>query len=185
MSGPSGCGKSTLLKRLFADFPNEFGFSVSHTTRKPRAGELDGREYHFVTKEQMLSEIDQGKFIEHAVFGGNMYGTTFAAVEAVTLEHDKICILDVDRQGVESIKKCADMDAYFLFIKPPSLEVLAQRLRGRGTETDESFEKRMASVASDMAFAEQPGAYDKAIVNDVLDTAYSELKSFVKEKYHI
>lgn len=82
--GPSGSGKSTLVTKLMKDFPNTFGFSVSHTTRKPREGELEGKHYHFTTKPEMQAAIDSGKFIESAVFTGNMYGTSKAAVEAVT-----------------------------------------------------------------------------------------------------
>eukprot|EP00158_Paraphelidium_tribonemae_P002576 Partr_v1_DN25488_c0_g1_i1_m53698 putative guanylate kinase len=183
ISGPSGCGKSTILKKLFADYPNSFGFSVSHTTRKPRSGELDGREYNFVTRHEFEQAIKDLKFIEHAEFGGNLYGTSIAAVQAVSsAAAGKICILDIERNGVESVKK-TDMNALFVYIKPPSIEELKKRLKGRGTESEETFEKRMATVEVDMEYAMRPGSYDKIIVNDDLETAYGELKSFLISSY--
>ncbi|KAJ2769375.1 guanylate kinase, partial [Coemansia nantahalensis] len=97
--GPSGTGKSTLLKRLFAEHPAEFGFSVSNTTRNPRAGEVNGKDYHFVSREQFLEAVARSEFIEHAEFSGNMYGTTVRAVKDVA-EAGKTCILDIDVQGV-------------------------------------------------------------------------------------
>ena len=97
ISGPSGAGKSTILKRLFAEFPDKFGFSVSHTTRAPRAGEEDGREYHFTTKEKFLELVEQGGFIEHAQFGGNHYGTSIRAVEEIA-ERGRVCILDIEME---------------------------------------------------------------------------------------
>jgi guanylate kinase len=97
ISGPSGAGKSTILKRLFEEFPNKFGFSISHTTRNPRAGEENGREYHFVTKEEFLDLVDKKGFIEHAQFGGNHYGTSIKAVEDIA-EKGRICILDIEME---------------------------------------------------------------------------------------
>lgn len=97
ISGPSGAGKSTILKRLFAEFPDKFGFSVSHTTRAPRAGEENGREYHFTTKEKFLELVEQGGFIEHAQFGGNHYGTSIRAVEEIA-ERGRVCILDIEME---------------------------------------------------------------------------------------
>ncbi|RKO95092.1 P-loop containing nucleoside triphosphate hydrolase protein, partial [Caulochytrium protostelioides] len=93
--GPSGSGKSTLLKRLFRDFPNRFGFSVSHTTRAPRPGEVDGREYHFVTRDALLAAVDRGEFVESATYANNTYGTSFAAVNDV-LRRGVNVILDID-----------------------------------------------------------------------------------------
>ncbi|KAG1219982.1 hypothetical protein G6F35_007041 [Rhizopus arrhizus] len=100
ISGPSGSGKSTLLKKLFSEYPSTFGFSISHTTRKPRPGEQDGKDYHFVEKEHMISEVEAGKFIESATFSGNMYGTSIKAVEDVVAQ-GKVCVLDIDMQGVK------------------------------------------------------------------------------------
>merc|ERR1711892_990102 len=119
MSGPSGVGKSTILKKMMADFPDSFGFSISHTSRNPREGEKDGVDYHFSIKEQMQAEVEQGLFIGSATFGGNMYGTSKRAVRDVS-EQNKICILDIDEQGVKNLKGITDINPIFCFIKPPS-----------------------------------------------------------------
>ena len=134
--GPSGSGKSTLLKRLMAEYPNAFAFSVSHTTRKPRPGEENGKDYHYVSREEILAGIENGEFLEYAEFSGNYYGTSKKAVETV-LSSGRICALDVDIQGVKNLKK-TDLNPVYLFIKPPSLETLETRLRERGTETEDS-----------------------------------------------
>lgn len=97
ISGPSGAGKSTILKRLFDEYPDKFGFSISHTTRQPRAGEQNGREYHFVAKEEFERLIGEKKFIEHAQFGGNYYGTSIKAVEDIA-EKGRVCILDIEME---------------------------------------------------------------------------------------
>ncbi|KAI3661413.1 hypothetical protein MP638_003886 [Amoeboaphelidium occidentale] len=181
IAGPSGSGKSTLLKRLFADYPDAFGFSVSHTTRKPRPGEVNGKDYFFTDVDTFVKEVNEGKFVESAVYGGNHYGTSKAAIKAVAENH-KICILDIDRRGVQSIKK-TDMNANYLFIRPPSVEVLEERLRKRGTETEESLKKRMEEMKGEMEYASQPGAYDVVIVNDDLERTYDEFKRYVEKQY--
>merc|ERR1712227_298584 len=181
MSGPSGVGKSTMLKKLFADFPNKFGFSVSHTSRSPRPGEIDGKDYHFSNKDDMQKAVDNGEFIESATFGGNMYGTSKKAVRDVA-EQNQICILDVDEQGVKALKD-TEFSPLFIFIKPPSVEELEKRLRGRGTESEESLQKRMATAKSAMDYAATPGVYDYVIVNDDLPRAYDELCSKLIEHY--
>ncbi|KAL1990706.1 hypothetical protein VTN49DRAFT_6545 [Thermomyces lanuginosus] len=177
ISGPSGTGKSTLLKRLFAEFPDKFGFSVSHTTRAPRAGEQDGREYHFVSRETFLSLVAENGFIEHAEFSGNFYGTSVAAVKAIA-EQQRICILDIEMEGVKQVKR-TDLNARFVFIAPPSLEELERRLRGRGTETEESVQRRLAQAKKELEFAKEPGVHDRVIVNDDLERAYQELRDWV------
>ena len=139
LCGPSGSGKSTVMKKLMAEFGEYFGFSVSHTTRQPRPGEVEGRDYHYVTRETMEHLVEQGQFIENAQFSGNMYGTSKTAVQDV-LAGGKICILDIDVQGVKAVKE-TDLSPLYVFIKPPSLEELEQRLRDRGTETEESLSK--------------------------------------------
>ncbi|EJD47928.1 guanylate kinase [Auricularia subglabra TFB-10046 SS5] len=175
MSGPSGAGKSTLLKRLFAEYPDKFGFSVSHTTRSPRPGEADGVAYHFVDRARFQALVADGAFIEHAEFGGNLYGTTIAAVRAVaSTGTGKRCILDIDAQGVRSVKQ-TDLNAVFLFVAPPSAAALRSRLVGRGTETEESVAKRLAAAHAELAYA-RTGAHDVVIVNDDLDRAYALFK---------
>ncbi|ORX61727.1 guanylate kinase [Hesseltinella vesiculosa] len=174
LSGPSGSGKSTLLKRLFGEFPSTFGFSVSHTTRGPRPGEENGKDYHFVKKEDMVAEVEAGKFIESATFSGNMYGTSIKAVRDVT-EAGKVCVLDIDMQGVQSVKK-TDLAPKYIFIQPPSLEVLEQRLRGRGTEKEEAIVQRLSASKKELEYAQENGAYDVVIINDDLEKAYQSLK---------
>ncbi|KAJ5151806.1 hypothetical protein N7492_010101 [Penicillium capsulatum] len=175
--GPSGTGKSTLLKRLFAEYPDKFGFSVSHTTRAPRAGEEDGVAYNFVTKEAFLDLVAQNGFIEHAQFSSNYYGTSVAAVKNVA-EKGHICILDIEMEGVKQVKR-SDLNARFLFLAPPSLEELERRLRGRGTETEESLQSRLAQARNEIEYSKQPGAHDKTVVNEDLEAAYKELSEWV------
>lgn len=175
--GPSGSGKSTLVNRIMDDFPNKFGFSTSHTTRKPRPGEIDGEHYHFTTKEDMMEAIKSGKFIESATFSGNMYGTSKAAVEEV-LNSEKICILDIDTQGVKQIKQ-SDLNPWYVFIEPPSLKELENRLRLRSTEDEESLKARLKAAAQEIEYGKTPGNFDLVICNDSLDHAYNILRKFL------
>ncbi|KAL8887921.1 MAG: hypothetical protein Q9215_004567 [Flavoplaca cf. flavocitrina] len=179
ISGPSGTGKSTILKRLFAAHPNTFGFSVSHTTRAPRSGERDGIEYNFTTKESFLKLVDEGGFIEHAQFGGNHYGTSVKAVEDVA-EKGRICVLDIEMEGVKQVKR-TELNARFLFLSPPSVEVLEQRLRGRGTENEDSLRKRLDQAAKEMAFSKEEGVHDKIVINDELEKAYKEVDEWIMD----
>ncbi|KAJ2690174.1 guanylate kinase [Coemansia spiralis] len=178
--GPSGTGKSTLLKRLFAEYPTDFGFSVSNTTRQPRAGEANGIDYHFLTRDQFLSAIDRKEFIEHAEFSGNMYGTTVQAVKDVA-DSGRMCILDIDVQGVKSVKN-TDLGARFVFVAPPSEEELERRLRSRGTDDEPSILKRLAAAKSELDYGSQEGSCDVKIVNDDLERAYKSLVDFIFEK---
>ncbi|XP_034386911.1 guanylate kinase 1b [Cyclopterus lumpus] len=180
LSGPSGAGKSTLMKRLMRDHEGIFGFSVSHTTRNPRPGEEDGKDYHFTTREVMQEGIDNGDFIENAEFSGNLYGTSKAAIEDV-LAMNKICILDVDIQGVKRIKE-TDLNPIYISIQPPSMEILETRLRDRQTETEESLQKRLEAARIDMELSNEPGVFDVVIVNDDLEKAYEELKDILKDE---
>ncbi|XP_072911084.1 guanylate kinase isoform X1 [Hemitrygon akajei] len=180
ISGPSGAGKSTLLKLLLKEYERVFGFSVSHTTRNPRSGEENGIDYHFVSREEMLRGIEAGEFIESAEFSGNLYGTSKAAVQAVQAKN-RICILDVDMQGVKNIKK-TDLSPIYLSIQPPSFEVLEERLRQRKTESAESLQKRLLAAKLDMEFSKQPGMFDVVIINDNLEDAYSQLRSVLLEE---
>ncbi|KAJ3208765.1 hypothetical protein HK099_008649 [Clydaea vesicula] len=177
ISGPSGVGKSTLLEKLFKKYPNSFGFSVSHTTRSPRPGEIDGKSYNFVSKEKIDEEIKSNKFIEYTEFSGNTYGTSIEAVTKVQ-EQNKVCVLDVELNGIKNLKKMG-IPAKFVFISPPSVEDLEKRLRGRGTETEESLQKRLASAKAEMEYASLSGSHDITIVNDSPEKAFEKLEKFV------
>ncbi|KAJ7801859.1 guanylate kinase/L-type calcium channel beta subunit [Mycena olivaceomarginata] len=167
LSGPSGVGKSTLLQRLFAEFPDKFGFSVSHTTRAPRPGEVHGKQYFFVQTQEFKDLIAAGAFIEHAEFSGNFYGTSFETVRLVH-EQGRRCILDIEAQGVRQIK-ASTLDPIYLFISPPSLSALRTRLQGRGTETDASVQKRLATALKEIEYAKEPKlALGEEIVPDAL-----------------
>ncbi|XP_063075371.1 guanylate kinase isoform X1 [Engraulis encrasicolus] len=180
MSGPSGAGKSTLLKKLLKEFDGVFGFSVSHTTRNPRPGEENGKDYHYVTRETMQAAIDNGEFIENAVFSGNMYGTSKAAVQAVQAKN-LICILDIDMQGVKNIKR-TDLDPIYISIQPPSMQELEKRLRDRKTESEESLQRRLNAANVDMELSKEPGLFDVVIINQDLDNAYGKLKEALLEE---
>ncbi|KAF6094082.1 guanylate kinase 1 [Phyllostomus discolor] len=131
-------------------------------------------------REVMQRDIAAGDFIEHAEFSGNLYGTSKAAVRVVQAMN-RICVLDVDLQGVRNIKK-TDLKPIYIFVQPPSLEVLEQRLRQRNTETEESLAKRLAAARADMESSKEPGLFDLIIVNDSLDKAYWALKEALSEE---
>jgi len=197
ISGPSGAGKSTILKRLFEEYPDKFGFSISHTTRGPRAGEEDGREYYFVKKDEFQDLVDKKGFIEHAQFGDNCYGTSIKAVNDIA-EKGRICILDIEMEvnsfpvlhpffvliQVQGVKQVANHPTFprprFLFLSPPSMEILEQRLRSRATDKEEAILKRLKQAKNEMDFANSGEApHDKVVVNDDLDKAYKEVKEFI------
>jgi guanylate kinase len=166
---------------LRKDFPNDFGFSVSHTTRKPRGGEAHGVDYFFSTKEEMEKEIAAGLFLEHAAVHSNIYGTSKKAVQAV---QDKalVCILDIDVQGVRNImNNASELDSYYVFIAPPNIQELEKRLRHRGTESEESLKVRLANAEGEMKAAKEM-PFDKYIVNDNIDKSYAELKGAIEDK---
>lgn len=152
LCGPSGSGKSTLLSKLLEEFPDSFGFSVSHTTRKPRPGEVDGEHYHFTSRETMEANIKAGKFVESAEFSGNLYGTSICSVQDVQ-NKGKVCVLDIDVQGVKQVKK-TDMNAFYVFLKPPSLEELKKRLEARKTENEKSLKLRLDTASKEIDYGE-------------------------------
>ncbi|CAH1249827.1 GUK1 [Branchiostoma lanceolatum] len=175
--GPSGSGKSTLYNKLLKEFPGVFQLSVSHTTRQPRPGELNGREYHFINRDQFQENIKQGDFLEWAEFSGNIYGTSKKALEEVQ-SNNMIPILDIDTQGVRNVKK-ASLEAVYIFIKPPNIDVLEKRLRSRKTETEEALQKRLSAAMSELEYGLKPGNFQHIITNDDLDVAYEKLKGIL------
>ncbi|KAK2822523.1 hypothetical protein Q5P01_022588 [Channa striata] len=183
LSGPSGAGKSTLLKKLIKEYDSVFAFVLSHTTRNPRPGEENGKDYHYVTREVMQAGINNGEFVEHAEFSGNLYGTSKAAVQDVQARN-RIGILAANSQGVKNFKE-TDLNCIYISIQPPSMGVLEKRLRGRESETEESIQKRLKTAKAEMEFSEEPGVFDAVIVNNDLRTAYDELKKFLLEKIKV
>ncbi|KAH8883423.1 guanylate kinase [Thozetella sp. PMI_491] len=185
--GPSGVGKGTLYKKLFEKYPDSFTLSVSHTTRGPRPGEKAGVDYHFgrmangtvVTKEEFQDLVAKDGFVEHAQFGSNFYGTSKQTIEEQTAK-GKLVVLDIEIEGVKQIKQ-SKFPARYVFVAPPSEEELEKRLRGRGTEKEESIQARLRQAKNELAYSKEPGAYDRLIVNDDLPKAFAELESFVYE----
>lgn len=181
MSGPSGGGKSTIITKAMEAYPNAFAFSVSHTTRSPRPGEIDGKHYWFVSKKKFEEMINNDEFLEYAAFGGHMYGTSKKAVENVIMT-GRICILDVELQGVRNIHK-SGLDAKYVLIRAPSLEILEQRLRARKTETEESLKKRLKHAKEDLdAVAAESNLFDVVVVNDDLERAYNDFLAVIEEE---
>ncbi|KAI5360103.1 Putative guanylate kinase-like domain, P-loop containing nucleoside triphosphate hydrolase [Septoria linicola] len=176
VSGPSGAGKSTLIKRLRAEYPDRFALSVSHTTRGPRAGEEHGKDYWYVSRHDFQKKIDENGFIEHAQFGSNSYGTSVQAVKDVA-EQGRTCILDIEMEGVKQVKK-TDLNARYLFLQPPSVEILEQRLRGRQTDKEEAIQQRLKQATKEIEYSKTPGVHDQIIVNDDLEKAWKEFKAF-------
>jgi len=179
LCGPSGSGKSTFIKRLMEEHVGIFGFSTSHTTRQPREGEQNGREYHFVTRDQFQAAVKSNEFIEWAEFSGNMYGTSKSSVAACQTA-GKICILDIDVQGVKQIKT-TDLNPRLVFIKPPSMEILKERLVKRGTETETSLQKRLNAAQEELNFGMESGNVHIIITNDDFEAAYKQLADFLAD----
>ncbi|KAI4992153.1 hypothetical protein ZWY2020_046645 [Hordeum vulgare] len=177
ISGPSGVGKGTLIAKLMKEYPSKFGFSVSHTTRSPRVKEIDGVHYHFAGRSKMEQDISEGEFLEFAHVHGNLYGTSIEAVESVT-DEGKRCILDIDVQGARSVR-ASSLEAVFIFVCPPSFEELEQRLRARGTETEEQIQKRLRNARAELDQSNSPGLFDHLLVNDDLEACYENLKKLL------
>lgn len=177
ISGPSGVGKGTLISMLMKEFPSMFGFSVSHTTRAPRNMEKDGVHYHFTNKGLMEEAIKEGKFLEFAEVHGNFYGTSVEAVEAVA-DSGKRCILDIDVQGARKVR-ASSLEAIFIFICPPSMNELEERLRARGTETEEQILKRLRNAQAEIEQGESSGIFDHILYNDNLEECYENLKKLL------
>lgn len=172
ISGPSGAGKGTVCKSLLEK--NDIWISVSATTRKPRAGEVDGVNYFFIDKEEFLTRIDHDDFLEYAEVYGNYYGTPKSKVFEV-LESGKDVILEIDIQGALKIKS-AYPDGVFIFILPPSMEELESRITNRGSETPESLKTRLSSAYEEISFASK---YDYAVINDEVNEAVRKIESII------
>lgn len=178
ISGPSGVGKGTLSHMLADKNPGIFALTVSHTTRKPRDGEVDSVSYFYVSPSTFSSLVSEGAFVEHAFFAGNYYGTSKKTI-ADRMENGLVAVLDIELQGVKQMKSNPSIDARYVFIKPPSFESLEARLRGRGSEKEEDIQRRLSQARLELEYADTPGSFDKIIVNDDLETAYKELEEFI------
>lgn len=173
LSSPSGAGKSTLCAKLSERFPG-LRFSVSHTTRKPRANELDGREYHFVDRASFERMVETDEFVEWAEVHGNLYGTSASEIERARSGHDGV-LFDVDYQGARQIR-ARYPEAVAVFILPPSLVELEQRLRTRASEDEASIKTRLSAALGEI---NHYGFFDYMVVNDQLQVAAEELRGIV------
>jgi guanylate kinase len=171
ISSPSGAGKTTLARQLAADF--NLRFSVSTTTRSPRAGEVEGKDYCFVSNQRFDEMVAAGEFAEWAVVHGNRYGTSIATVQQ-SIAGGTDCLFDVDFQGGRQIRRQWPEDSVLCFILPPSMVELERRLRRRATDAPDVIERRLAMACQEL---EHFGEYDYLIVNDNLPRAYEELRA--------
>lgn len=184
VSGPSGAGKTTLVNRLceyFSSLHNELHFSVSHTTREPRDGEIEGRDYYFVTRERFEEMVSSGEFIEHAHVHGQLYGTSRAEVEQ-RLKNNQDVILDIDVQGARAIAENVELKprSVLVFVFPPSFDELKRRLETRGKNTAAQIEMRLNKAESEIR--QGLTFYDYVIINDSLDIATDCLRAVVIAK---
>lgn len=172
ISGPSGSGKSTICKRLLED--PRVVFSVSATTRKQRPGEVDGRDYYFLTREEFKARVEHGEFIEHAEVYGNMYGTLRAPMEQA-LARGQVYLLEIDVQGALQLR-AMNVPGTYIFIAPPDFEELRKRLIKRNSETPEMLERRLHKAEDE--FRERV-KYDHVVVNDELDRTVAEIRGLM------
>lgn len=178
VSGFSGAGKGTLMKALLAKYADQYALSISATTRNPREGEQDGREYFFLKKDAFEQMIEEDALIEYAQYVGNYYGTPKKYVTEQR-EAGKDVLLEIEIQGALKVKEKFP-DTLLIFVTPPSAQVLETRLRGRGTETEEVIEKRLARAAEEAVCMDQ---YDYILVNDDLDTCVEELHHLIQSQH--
>jgi len=175
LSGPSGTGKGTICQMVREHLGDRIGVSISATTRAPRGEETHGKEYFFYTKEEFEDLRDRGGLLEWAQVYDNYYGTPKAYVEQL-LADGKDCILEIDPQGAMQIREASD-EAVLVYVMPPSMEELRNRLIGRGTETMEQVEKRMSCARDEMAYRDK---YDYIIVNDELSQAAAKMEAVMQ-----
>lgn len=171
ISAPSGCGKSTIINALLERRDIDMQFSISATSRQPRQGETDGVNYYFLTEEEFRSRIEAGEFVEYEeVYPGRFYGTLRSEIERIVKEGHNV-ILDIDVAGALNVKRMYGDRVMTLFIQPPSIETLRQRLLGRATDSLEVIEERVGKAAYEIGFASE---FDCSVVNDDLSVAIEE-----------
>jgi len=174
ISAPSGAGKTTLLKKVM-EKTRRLAFSISHTTRQPRPGEVDGQEYHFVTSDEFQKMIAEGMFLEHAEVHGNFYGTGRSGIEGQLAGGDDV-ILDIDVQGAAILRRDDAVDGAHIFIAPPGLQELEHRLRGRATEDEKTIKVRLKNAILEM---EEAPFYEYLLVNDDVEEAATILRCII------
>ena len=173
VSGPSGTGKGTVCTELLTQTP-ELAYSISATTRKPRTGEIDGQNYYFLNKATIEKMIGDGGFLEYANVYGNYYGTPLGKIEERLAAGEDI-LLEIDTQGALNVmKKCPE--GLFIFLLPPSIGELERRIRGRGSETEDSLGKRLGAAKAEIAIGKK---YDYIVVNDTVKNAVKHIKSIM------
>lgn len=175
IAAPSGCGKTSLVKALLGS-SSKLSVSVSHTTRKPRKGEINGENYHFVSKERFGEMISNNDFVEHAEVFGNMYGTARSNIKK-KLEANIDIILEIDWQGARQVRENMP-NSISIFILPPSKNVLLQRLIERGQDDDETISKRMKNSESEMSHYDE---FEYLVINDQFDSALNDLKAIIQD----
>lgn len=178
ISGPSGVGKGTVRDALFAREGHNLVYSVSMTTRKPRNGEVDGREYYFVSREEFESRIKNNKFLEYAEFVGNYYGTPLDKVEE-NLNNGNEVVLEIEVQGAMQVRKKMK-DAIFIFIAPPTMKDLEKRLNRRGTESKEIIKERYDKACREVELAYM---YDYIVVNDTVENAADKIMAIIRAEH--
>jgi guanylate kinase len=174
ITGPSGVGKGTLIEQLLERVP-ELELSVSATTREPRTGEVDGRNYHFLTSEEFERRVEAGDFLEHATYSGNRYGTLRDEVER-RLADGRSVVLEIEVQGARQVR-AAMPEAVLIFIAPPDAAALRERLEGRGTDSAEAIDRRLRTAENEL---EAQAEFPHVIVNDEVQDSASELEKLVR-----
>jgi guanylate kinase len=176
ISAPSGTGKTTVIGEILRERP-EFKFSISATTRARRDAEEDGRDYHFISREEFADLVSRGEFLEYAQFAGDSYGTPRAPV-VDSLEKGDIMLLDIDVQGAKKVREKIP-EALSIFIAPPNIAELERRLRGRNTDSEEKLQKRLTIAASEL---ENAGRYDRIVINEDVHEAAREILSIIDRR---
>ncbi len=177
LSAPSGTGKSSIINRIIEDPGLNLGFSISATSRPPRGVEVDGKDYYFISGEEFQRRVEAGEFVEwEEVYAGTCYGTLESEVERIT-STGKNLIMDIDVKGGLNVKRRYGSRALSIFILPPTKEELERRLRGRGTDKEETIRRRLEKADFELSFSSQ---YDQQVVNEDLETAAQEVTTLIQ-----